>query len=96
MTTNARRDRSRNNHPARGHDRPVHIIVRRDADGGAHTACGLAASRATLTPLAPAGDLCPDCATMLRLDAQITADLSAAARLALHGLAFLDQKGNQK
>lgn len=96
MTTNARRDRSHANHPARGHDRPGHITVRRDADGRAHTACGLATGRATLTPLAPAGDLCPDCATMLRLDAQITADLSAVARLALHGLATLDQKGTDR
>ena len=93
MTTNARRDRSHANHPARGHGRPVHITVRRDADGHAHTACGLdTGSPATLTPLEPAGDLCPDCATMLHLDAQLTADLSPVARLALAGLDVLDQK----
>lgn len=93
MTTNARRDRSRAHHPSRGHARPVHITARRDADGRAHTACGLdTGSPATLTPLAPAGDLCPDCATMLRLDAQITATLPATARLALAGLDVLDQK----
>lgn len=94
MTTNARRDRSRANHPSRGHGRRVHVTARRDADGGAHTACGLDTAADVLTPLDQ--QLCPDCAAMLHLDAQITADLSAAARLALHGLAVLDQKGNQK